>query len=178
MERLLARVITERATPRDLLGIGKTLAALPTVKTRTATCQSPLLADLHRRLELVEALRSELQTALSPNPPLSIRDGDIFNTGYHPQLDELRDLAAGGKQWIAEYQQRIQQETGIASIKVGFNKVFGYYIEATNAHRDKLPANFIRKQTLKNAERFITPELKEYEEKVLAADENARQTRV
>src|SRR5439155_4610824 len=95
--------------------------------------------------------------------------------GYHAELDSLRELARGGKQWIAAYQRRESERTGIPGLKVGFNQVFGYYIEITNAHRDKAPASYIRKQTIKNAERYITPELKEYEEKVLSADEKSKE---
>src|SRR5439155_23402816 len=95
--------------------------------------------------------------------------------GYHAELDSLRELARGGKQWIAAYQRQEIERTGIPTLKVGFNQVFGYYIEITNAHREKAPADYIRKQTIKNAERYITPELKEYEEKVLSADEKAKE---
>ena len=103
------------------------------------------------------------------------REGGFIRSGFRPELDELRQLASGGKEWIARYQAQQLQESGIPSLKVGFNKVFGYYIEVTNAHRDKVPASYIRKQTLKNAERYITPELKEYEEKVLSADEKSQE---
>ncbi len=175
LERLLARVITERASPRDLLAIGKSLAVLPAIRDLLGECPAGLLSDLAVQLDLLPAVRDELSGALADPPPLGLRDGGIFRPGYHPELDELRELAAGGKKWIAAYQQQIQQTTGISSLKVGFNKVFGYYIEATNTHRDKLPEGFIRKQTLKNAERFITPELKEYEDKVLSAESNAQQ---
>jgi DNA mismatch repair protein MutS len=106
--------------------------------------------------------------------PLTAKEGGLIRDGYHQDLDNLRRLAAGGKQWIAQYQAEVAAETGIPNLKVGYNKVFGYYIELTNAHRDKAPDTFIRKQTLKNAERYITPELKEYEEKVLTADEKAK----
>ena len=119
-------------------------------------------------------LRSELERALEDPCPAQIRDGGYIKTGYNKQLDSFRELANGGKQWIANYQQTICEQTGIPSLKVGFNKVFGYYLEVTNTHKDKVPAEFIRKQTLKNAERYITPELKEYEEKVLSADEKAQ----
>jgi DNA mismatch repair protein MutS len=178
LERLLARVTTRRATPRDLAFIGQTLAVLPQVKTVLGERRAAEFADLAARLDLVEELRDELLRSIRRDAPLSARDGDIFLDGYHPRLDELRGLAAGGKQWIAAYQQRVQQETGIANVKVGFNKVFGYYLEVSNANRDKLPPEYIRKQTIKNGERFISPELKVYEEKILSADEDARQLEV
>ena len=107
--------------------------------------------------------------------PLAARDGGFIRDGFNADLDALRDLARGGKQWIAQYQAQETQRTGIPTLKVGFNQVFGYYIEITNAHREKIPPEYIRKQTVKNAERYITPELKEYEEKVLKADQQAKE---
>ena len=107
--------------------------------------------------------------------PLLSREGGFIRPGFSSQLDALRDLAMGGKQWIAAYQSQEAARTGISSLKVGFNKVFGYYIEITNTHSAKIPADYIRKQTVKNAERYITPELKEYEEKVLSADEKSQE---
>ncbi len=114
-----------------------------------------------------------MNAALADECPLSAADGNFIRAGFDAELDALRELAQGGKQWIAAYQADQMEETGIPNLKVGFNKVFGYYLEVTNAHKDKVPDSFIRKQTLKNCERYITPELKEYEEKVLAADEQA-----
>ena len=134
-----------------------------------------LLRRLHEDLDLCPELRDELMAALQDECPLSPREGGFIRAGYQPRLDELRQLASGGKEWIARYQAQQLQESGIPSLKVGFNKVFGYYIEVTNAHRDKVPTTYIRKQTLKNAERYITPELKEYEEKVLSADEKSKE---
>ncbi len=107
--------------------------------------------------------------------PLSPRDGGFIRDGFNEELDNLRELARGGKQWIARYQAQETERSGIPNLKVGFNKVFGYFIEITNAHRDRIPADYIRKQTIKNAERYVTPELKEYEEKVLTADEKAKE---
>lgn len=175
LERLLARVATGRATPRDLSFIGRTLRKLPQLKDALASRQSTLLRQLHDDLDLCPDIVNQLESALVDECPLTAREGGVIRDGYDEALDRLRELAAGGKQWIAQYQARLAEETGIANLKVGFNKVFGYYVELSNAHRDKAPAEFIRKQTLKNAERFITPELKEYEEKVLSADEEARQ---
>ncbi len=125
------------------------------------------------RLEPCEPLRERLLRALKDDCPLHLRDGGFIRDHYDPQLDELRQLASGGKQWIANYQAEQIALTGITSLKVGYTKVFGYYLEVTNTHREKIPAHFIRKQTLKNAERYITEELKEYETKVLSADEEA-----
>ncbi len=173
LERLIARIVTLRSSPRDFRQIGRTLTELPGVKTKLASRSSRELVQLEADLDLCTELRSELEQAISADCPPTTANGGFINDGYSRELDELRDLARGGKQWIAQYQQKISEETGISSLKVGFNKVFGYYLEVTNLHQAKVPDNFIRKQTLKNVERYITPELKEYEEKVLAADHQA-----
>lgn len=175
LARLLARATTGRASPRDLSFIGRTLRGLPSLKAKLAGRKSALFARLEDQLDLCPDLRAKLDAALADDCPLSARDGGFIRPGCSPRLDELRDLAAGGKQWIAQYQAEQIAASGIPSLKVGYNKVFGYYLEVTNAQREKVPAHFIRKQTIKNSERYITPELKEYEEKVLAADENAKE---
>ena len=174
MQRLVARVTTGRASPRDLSFICQTLTRLPEIKTRLAKQTSGLLSQLEAALNPLPELRQQLEEALVDDCPISPREGGMIRSGYRADLDELRQLAAGGKQWIANYQAQESETAGIPSLKVGFNKVFGYYLEVTNAHKDKVPDNYIRKQTLKNAERYITPELKEYEEKVLAADDKAK----
>jgi DNA mismatch repair protein MutS len=174
VERLLARVVTGRATPRDLSFLGRTLACLPEIKEQFAECQAKLLVDLASNIDLCEDLRDRLQAALADECPLLSREGGFIRDGFSDALDELRGLTSGGKQWIAQYQAQETERSGIPNLKVGFNKVFGYYLEVTNAHHDKVPAEYIRKQTLKNAERYITPELKEYEEKVLTAEEKAK----
>lgn len=174
LSRLLARLATQRSGPRDLSQIGATLAGLPTLKARLTDRASAAITEIESRLHLCGELRGHLQTALVDECPLSVSDGKKFiRDGFDDELDQLRALAQGGKQWIAEYQQSQIEQTGIANIKVGYNRVFGYFLEVSNAHRDKIPQHFIRKQTLKNCERYITPELKEYEEKVLSADEQA-----
>ena len=175
VERLLARVTTARASPRDLSFLGRTLGSLPGIKARLAGCRSGLLVELEGRIDLCVELRSKLDAALADDCPLTSREGGFIRDGFHPPLDALRELAHGGKQWIARYQAQESQRTGIPTLKVGFNKVFGYYLEITNAHRQRIPDEYIRKQTVKNAERYITPELKEYEEKVLTADEKAKE---
>jgi DNA mismatch repair protein MutS len=175
LERLLARVATGRTCPRDLKNIGQTLSQLPKVKALLDVRKSGRLSQLQQRIELCHDLRVALDTALEDHCPLVARDGGFIRSGYNERLDELRGLAAGGKEWIARYQAEQIETTGISSLKVGFNSVFGYYLEVTNTHREKIPTHFIRKQTLKNAERYITPELKEYEEKVLTADEQSKQ---
>ncbi|HVA49573.1 MAG TPA: DNA mismatch repair protein MutS [Pirellulales bacterium] len=175
VERLLARVTTGRASPRDLSFLGRTLRALPTLKAKLTARASVLLTRLEGELDLCPEIRGQLDAALEEECPLVSREGGFIRSGFSAELDNLRELAAGGKQWIARYQAEESQRTGIPNLKVGFNQVFGYYLEITHTHREKVPDTYIRKQTVKNAERYITPELKEYEEKVLAADEKAKE---
>ena len=170
LSRLTGRVASGRLGPRDLQAVGVTLALVPDLRDAVAGCSAELLGEVASNLHPCETLAVKLDDALVDRPPVSMsEDKPVFRRGYDEELDSLRDLAEGGKQWIAAYQQTQIDATGIANIKVGFNKVFGYYLEITNTHRDRVPETFIRKQTLKNCERYITPELKEYEEKVLSA---------
>jgi DNA mismatch repair protein MutS len=197
LERLLARVATGRASPRDLSFVCRTLAKLPKLKSLLAgSTLAPgellpdiagdppgpgvvpaknMLGDLAASIDLCPEIHAQLASALIDDCPLSAKDGNIIRGGYSADLDKLRDLATGGKQWIAKYQADQAQATGIANLKVAYNKVFGYYIEITNSQKDKTPASYIRKQTTVNAERYITPELKQYEEQVVTADERAKE---
>jgi DNA mismatch repair protein MutS len=175
LERLLARVITARATPRDASFVARTLATLPALKAGLAERKSRLLNEHEAALDLCPELRAKLDAGLVADCPLSSREGGFIRSGFNAELDNLRELASGGKQWIARYQADEMKRTGIPSLKVGFNKVFGYYLEVTHTHGQKVPDHYIRKQTVKNAERYITPELKEYEEKVLSADEKSKE---
>ena len=174
VERLLARVSTGRASPRDLSFLGRTLGCLPALKAKLTARKSPLLNRLESEIDLCDDVRDALHVALADECPLVSREGGFIRDGFSPELDALRELTRGGKRWIARYQADETERSGIQNLKVGFNRVFGYYLEVTNAHRDKVPESYIRKQTLKNAERYITPELKEHEEKVLTADEKAK----
>ena len=171
LERLLARVTTGRTSPRDLSFICRTLAALPKLKAKLTARKTSLLSDLEAALDLCPEIRAQLESALIEDCPLTTKDGGIIRGGFSGELDRLRDLAAGGKEWIARYQAEQAAATGIANLKVAFNKVFGYYIEITNSQKEKTPSHYIRKQTTVNAERYITPELKEYEEKITGAEE-------
>ncbi len=175
LQRLTSRVSTGRATPRDLVAVGRTLKLLPRLKARITARRADLLRDLESRLELCPDLREMLETALVDEPPISAKEGGVIRRGYDADLDELHDIASSGKEWIARFQADEITRTGISSLKVGFNQVFGYYIEITHAHKNRIPADYQRKQTLKNAERYITPELKAYEEKVLTAEEKIHQ---
>ena len=173
MERLLARATTGRASPRDLQFMGRTLALLPEIKTGLQSLTAARFTALDAQFDLCTELQEKLAAALQDDCPLTSREGGFIREGFHPPLDELRSLSSGGKQWIARYQTEETERSGITNLKVGYNRVFGYYLEVTHAHRDKVPETYIRKQTLKNAERYITPELKEHEEKVLQADTQA-----
>jgi DNA mismatch repair protein MutS len=173
LERLTGRVATRRAGPRDFVCLAKTLALLPKLKAKLADRKSILLRQLDESLDLCPEARAAIEQTIAEDPPLNVSEGGVIRAGFNPQLDEFRDLARGGKAWMANYQAKEIERTGITTLKVGFNKVFGYYLEVTAAQRSKVPADYIRKQTLKNQERFITPELKEYEDKVLRAEERA-----
>ena len=180
LERLAGRIGTGRATPRDLVALAKTLGILPKLKARLTARVAKRLNQLEGALELCPEIRAEIDAALWDDPPLAIKEGGLIRDGYHPGLDELRASAKGGKSWLAKFQAEQVKRTGVASLKVGFNKVFGYYIEITHAQAQQaqsrgaaLPEDYIRKQTVKNAERYITAELKEHEEKVLRAEERA-----
>jgi DNA mismatch repair protein MutS len=174
LERLLARVATGRCSPRDLQQVGRSLQQMPKLKSLLEERRSHRLSQLKDRIELCETLLERLESALQEECPLLSKAGGFIRPGYDSGLDEFRSLASGGKEWIARYQAEQIQQTGISSLRVGFTSVFGYYIEITNTHRERIPDHYIRKQTLKNCERYITPELKEYEEKVLSADESSQ----
>jgi DNA mismatch repair protein MutS len=171
LERLVARIATGRATPRELKHLEKSLGWIPQIKEEMSPLVSPLVKTLSTNLDPLGDLVALLRDAIADDPPLTLADGGVIRKGYQNDLDELREFAHSGKEWIARLQTQERERTGIPSLKVGYNNVFGYYIEITNTHKDKVPAEYIRKQTLTNAERYITPELKEYEDKVLHAEE-------
>ena len=171
LERLIAKIATSRANPREMMGLKLILSQIPTLKSAIQPCIAHKLASLRDGLESLHSLVQQIATAIVEDPPLNLADGGVIRKGYSKELDDLREVAFGGKEWIANLQKKERERTGITSLKVGFNNVFGYYIEVTHTHKNKVPQNYIRKQTLVNAERFITPELKEYEEKILHAEE-------
>ncbi|MEN8127661.1 MAG: DNA mismatch repair protein MutS [Planctomycetota bacterium] len=175
LERIVARISTYRTTPKDLVALGVTLATIPQVRTSLENCGAALLKDLHGRCDSMDELADLLDRAIEPEPPSHLRDGGVIRAGYNEELDKLRSIAKDGKTWLAEYQQREIQRTGIEKLKIGFNKVFGYYIELSHAAAAaaNIPPEYVRKQTIKNAERYITDELKKYEEQVLGARDKA-----
>lgn len=171
LERLMSKVMVGRANGRDLVQLRRSLEQIPALKTALDDQEDHFLHIINARLEPIESLQADIARSLVDEPPASIRDGGIIRDGYSEELEELRDITRNGKEYIARIQKGLIEKTGINSLKLGYNKVFGYYIEVTNAHREKIPDYFIRKQTLVNAERYITPELKEIEEKILSAEE-------
>ena len=173
LQRLTAKVATGRASPRDLSSLTRSLALLPKLKAKLAGRHSERVQKLESNLDLCAEVRADIDAILVDEPPLLTTDGGMVRDGFNSTLDELRDLARGGKEWIAKYQAKESERLGLPNLKVGFNKVFGYYLEVTAAQAGKIPPEYIRKQTLKNQERYITPDLKEYEDKVLRAEERA-----
>ena len=175
LERLLSRVTLETANPRDLQALGASLDRIPQVRTivRAAIAALPVsrLSTLHASLDELADLREKIARTLVPEPPLTLADGGVISPGVDADLDQLRDLSRNSKNYLAQFEQRERERTGIGSLKVKFNSIFGYYIEISKANLHHAPANYERKQTLVNAERFTTPELKEYESKILDAQE-------
>ena len=174
IERLISRISVGRTNARDLKQLQLSLAQIPRVKIQLNSAESHLIASLNDHLKLLLDLQERISTALVEEPPASIRDGGMFADGFNKDLDELREIARNGKKYIARIKDQLAKESGIPSLKIGYNKVFGYYIEVTNTHKNKVPEHFIRKQTLVNSERYITPELKEVEEKVLSAEDKSK----
>jgi DNA mismatch repair protein MutS len=173
LQRLTARASTARATPRDLAAVARTLQLLPKLKAKLAGRKAALLADLEARLELFPDLRTLLDSALADDPPYTAKEGGIIRPGYNRELDELRQLATDGKTWMARYQAAQVTATGIQSLKIAYTQAIGYYIEVTNANEHRVPAEYIHERTLKNAKRYTTPELREYQEKVLTAQDRS-----
>ncbi|HKF23197.1 MAG TPA: DNA mismatch repair protein MutS [Candidatus Angelobacter sp.] len=171
VERLLSRVTLETANPRDVLALCASLNRTPLIKAALSRLKSARFVALHSLLDDLSDLRERIDRTIVPEPPLTLSDGGVIQPGVDPELDELRNLARNSKQYIAQIEERERKRTGIASLKVKFNSVFGYYLEISKANLHHAPADYERKQTLVNAERFTTPELKEYEAKVLDAQE-------
>ncbi len=171
LERLISRASLGVANARDLLALKQSFAVLPRVRELLAACQSRLVFDIAADWDDLQEVFLLIDGAIADDPPYTLREGKLIKRGHSPELDELRSISSEGKGFIASIEQRERERTGISSLKVSYNRVFGYYIEITKANLANVPQDYIRKQTLANAERFITPELKEYEEKVLGAEE-------
>lgn len=174
IERLAMRITTKTANPRDLIAIKNSVAPIAEIKSALMRVQDPYLKVIGLRIADLTGAKRLIEAAIVENPPITIRDGGIIKDGFNPEIDELRNISNRGKDFIAELERKERQKTGINSLKVGYNKIFGYYIEVTKPNLDLVPDYYIRKQTLVNGERFITPELKEYEVKVTSATENLK----
>ncbi|KAF0152830.1 MAG: DNA mismatch repair protein MutS [Ignavibacteria bacterium] len=172
LERLISKVCTGRANPREIVSLKLSLKKIPLIKQLLDQSTVETITAINNKLNPLESIVEKIESAIADDAPISISDGGIIRKGFNAELDELRSLSTNAKNWIANLQKTERERTKISSLKVSYNKVFGYYIEISNANKEKAPDNYIRKQTLVNGERFITPELKEYEDKILNAQEN------
>ncbi len=175
LERILARISLKTAKPRDLVAIKQTLSILPNIKhiLNNLGQNSPLANQLNHNLHLQENVKAELLQALVENPPQTIRDGGVIADGYNPELDELREISTNANQYLLDFESKAKEETGIQNLKIGYNRVHGYYLNVSKAHADKMPSHYIRRQTLKDAERYVTEELKVFEDKILSSKQKA-----
>ena len=171
MERMISKAAVGRISPRDVVLLKNALVALRDVKTACMQSENDTLKNMGERLKLCDELCERIEKEMVAEPPLLLNRGNVIRPGYDSQLDELRDISQGGRDYLLNIQKREMEQTGISSLKVGYNNVFGYYLEVRNTFKDKVPQEWVRKQTLAQAERYITQELKEYEEKILGADE-------
>lgn len=173
LERLIMKICSNYASPRDLVALKNSFSTIPSIKAILQTIQhhSSLLAAETLAIETLPEMTQLIGNAIVEDPPLRINDGMVFRTGYNIELDELREMTQDSKTWLARYQSELKERTGIKTLKVGFNRMFGYYIEVSKGQAEKMPESFQRRQTLVNAERFITPELKTYENKMMHAEE-------
>ncbi len=171
LERLISKVAVGRINPRELLQLHRSLCAIGQIRQLCLTSSDESLKRIGEQLNACESIRDRIAAEIQPEPPVKVERGGVIAAGVNDELDDLRAMAGSGKDYLAKIQQRESEATGIPSLKVGFTNVFGYYLEVTNAHKSKVPPEWTRRQTLTNAERYITPELKEYEEKILGAEE-------
>lgn len=171
LERIISKAAVGRISPREVNQLRHALAATVPVKTACLESDNEAMRRVGERLNLCEMLRKRIEQEIQPDPPLQINKGGVIAAGFSPELDDLRSIRDNGKEYLLQIQQREMEKTGISSLKIGFNNVFGYYLEVRNTFKDRVPAEWVRKQTLAQAERYITEELKEYEEKILGADE-------
>ena len=171
LERIISKVAVGRVSPREVVQLKRALYAIEPMKSACMQSEEPSLCRIGEQLNACLLVRERIEKEINPDPPVLLNKGGVIASGVNADLDELRAIAYSGKDYLLKVQQREIEATGISSLKIGFNNVFGYYIEVRNAYKDKVPAEWIRKQTLVNAERYITEELKEYEEKILGAEE-------
>lgn len=171
LERLIGRIVYKTANPRDFIAFKSSLSMLPYIKSLLQDFQSPLLGEIFDELDPLEDLYELIDRSIIEEPPLAVKEGGIIKDGYREDVDKFRQAKTEGKSWLADLETREKEATGIKSLKIRYNKVFGYYLEVTNSFKDMVPEHYMRKQTLTNAERYITPELKELEDMILGAEE-------
>jgi len=175
LERIVSKISTGKANPREIIALKNSLIQIKNIKNLLADAENDVILQINANLNQLDELVELIDKMLNDNPPVSIIDGNVIKQGYNSELDELRNLSNNAKEWLVNFQNQEREKTGISSLKVNFNKVFGYYIEITNTHKEKVPDDYIRKQTLVNSERYITEELKNYETKILTAAEKIYQ---
>ena len=171
ISRIISRLSLSSATPRDMVSLRETLIKLPSLEYTLKSTKSPLLSGMSKNFDLLEDVCDLLKRAIKDNPPVSLKDGDVIREGFNEEIDNLRKARDNGKEWLMEVEKKEREKTGIPKLKIGYNKVFGYYIEVTRSFKEQVPEEYIRKQTLANCERYITQELKELENTILGAAE-------
>jgi len=171
LERLISRITYQSANPRDLIAFKGSLSMLPAIKYLLQSCESAELKDVQENLDGLEDIHALIDAAIAEEPPITVREGGIIKSGYNEEVDKLRQAKSEGKSWLAQLEERERERTGIKNLKIKYNKVFGYYLEVTNSYKELVPDDYMRKQTLTNAERYITPELKELEDMILGAED-------
>src|SRR5690606_4846000 len=171
-ERLLSRLTSKSGNARDLKALGQSLQCVPAVRSALQGVEAALLAETRDSMDELQDVAGWIDAAILDEPPLPIMEGNLFKDGYHAELDRMRELVRGGRDWIATLQREESARTGIPNLKVGYNKVFGYYIEVSKGQVGNVPGDYERKQTLVNAERYVTPQLKSREEEIVHAQEN------
>ena len=171
LERLITRITYQTANPRDMLAFRNSIGMLPPIRTLLDELDGALVDEIREDLDCLEDIYTLLESSISDEPPISVRDGDIIKSGYHEEVDRLRLASTDGKTWLAKLEAEEKEKTGIKNLRIKYNKVFGYYLEVTNSFKDLVPDYYVRKQTLANAERYITPELKELEDTILGAQD-------
>ena len=171
LERLMSKISYKSANPRDLIAFKNSLSMIPPIKYLLRNMHTPDLKEIYDNLDNLEDISGLIANAIEDEPPISIKEGGIIKTGYHADVDKYRNAKTEGKKWLADMEQKERENTGIKNLKIKFNKVFGYYLEVTNSYKDLVPESWTRKQTMANAERYITPELKELEDMILGAEE-------
>lgn len=172
IERIVGKIATKSINAKELISLKNSIQRIPEIKNILLNFNSPMLIEIYNNLDELRDVHSLLESSLSDNPPISLKEGNIIKDGYNSDIDELRNIKLNGKQWISSLESKERDITGIKSLKIGYNKVFGYFLEITNANKNMVPeGRYIRKQTLSNCERYITPELKEMEDKILGAEE-------